>query len=77
MSSDILFDNFIITDNRDALDKWSSETWELKQQVELSSSGSAVSYQLLQNQLFTNFFDKQSLFCYFNSFVTESTLLCS
>lgn len=30
MSSDILFDNFIITDDIDAADEWAANTFDLK-----------------------------------------------
>ena len=41
MSNDIYFDNFIITDSKDTLDKWSTDTWEPKHQYELLTSSSA------------------------------------
>jgi len=42
MSDDILFDNFIITDDRDAAEKWAADTWAIKNAEETASSRSVV-----------------------------------
>ena len=31
MSNDILFDNFIVTDNKRVADQWAADSWQLKQ----------------------------------------------
>ena len=43
MSDDILFDNFIVTDDKEVADKWAKDSFELKKAQELAGSGSAVS----------------------------------
>ena len=43
MSDDILFDNFIITDDKTVADEWAADTWELKRVQELAGSSSGVS----------------------------------
>ena len=39
MSDDILFDNFLVTDSKEAADDWAAQSWEVKIQQELASSG--------------------------------------
>lgn len=45
MSDDIVFDNFLITDDRVVAETWATESWEIKRVQERGSSG--VSYWLL------------------------------
>jgi len=40
MSNGILFDNFIVTDNKRVADQWAADSWQLKQGEE---SAAAVS----------------------------------
>jgi len=43
MSNDILFDNFIITDNKRVADQWAAVGWQLKQGEETASEVSLQS----------------------------------
>lgn len=43
MSDNILFDNFIITDDKEVADNYAADSWELKHFQELSGGGSGVS----------------------------------
>jgi len=43
MSDEIMFDNFIITDDKVVADEWAADTWELKRVQELAESGSGRS----------------------------------
>jgi len=45
MSDDILFDNFIITDNKKVADDWAATSWELKQQQESFGSSAGGMFQ--------------------------------
>jgi len=42
MSNDILFDNFIITDNKRVADQWAADSWRLKQSEELAAAVSPL-----------------------------------
>lgn len=39
MSDDIMFDNFIVTDDREIHSRWVEQTWERKTAAESSSAG--------------------------------------
>jgi len=48
MSNGILFDNFIVTDDKRVADRWAADSWQLKQSEEHAGSVSPVpSYYLL------------------------------
>jgi len=42
MSNDILFDNFIITDNKRVADLWAADSWQLKNSEESAATVSPV-----------------------------------
>ena len=42
MSDGIIFDNFIVTDDKEVADQYAADSWELKHFQELSGGGSGV-----------------------------------
>jgi calnexin len=42
MSNGIVFDNFIITDDKKVADRWAADSWQLKKDEELAASGGFV-----------------------------------
>merc|ERR1719454_1468003 len=38
MSADIMFDNFIVTDDKSVADQWAADTWELKHTQEVMAT---------------------------------------
>jgi len=43
MTNDIMFDNFIISDNETVVAEWTAQTWEVKSSVERAAAGGGVS----------------------------------
>lgn len=56
MSSDILFDNFIIADNKRVADLWANDSWALKHVLELELSAAQVGFQILLLMSALNYF---------------------
>ena len=52
MSDNILFDNFIITDDRSVASAWAQDTWVITHDEEVAASG-GVSFLLDPGPLFT------------------------
>lgn len=42
MSDDIVFDNFIIGDDKSIIDQWTADTWEIKHALEMAGGSSGV-----------------------------------
>lgn len=42
MTEDIIFDNFLVTDEKSIADEWAADTWEVKQSEERALIASGV-----------------------------------
>lgn len=51
MTSDIYFDNFIITSQKEVADRWASDSWGLKKLVASANEVSAVFQRVLSVSL--------------------------